>query len=78
MFRCILYFGPSESNYTPVVDDDDDAHYTSATTNDKINNDNQHDVAWQSSETKQQQPHCHHKYDIFVMVAATPAPPLST
>ena len=45
MFRCTLYFGPSESNYTPVVDDDDDAHYTSATTNDKINNDNQHDVA---------------------------------
>ena len=46
MFRCILYFGPSESNYTPVVDDDDDdAQYTSATTNDKINNDNQHDVA---------------------------------
>ena len=46
MFRCTLYFGPSESNYTPVVDDDDDdAQYTSATTNDKINNDNQHDVA---------------------------------
>ena len=45
MFRCTLYFEPSESNYTPVVDDDDDAQYTSATTNDKINNDNQHDVA---------------------------------
>ena len=45
MFRCILYFGPSESNYTPVVDDDDDAQYTSGTTNDKINNDNQHDEA---------------------------------
>ena len=44
MFRCTLYFEPSESNYTPVVDDDD-AQYTSATTNDKINNDNQQDVA---------------------------------
>ena len=38
-----MYFGSSKSNYTPVHnDDDDDAQHTSETTNDKINDDNQH------------------------------------